>query len=48
MAAVGDEDVSHQTRRVVDGQDLETAPEERVGRIGNLDLPGGNFPLRAI
>jgi hypothetical protein len=32
----------------VDGHDLEPAPEERVGRIGNLDLLGGNFPLRVI
>ena len=43
MAAVGDEDVTHQTRIVVDGEDLEPAPEKRVGRIGNLDFLDGSF-----
>jgi hypothetical protein len=32
----------------VDGEDLETATEERVGRIGDLDLLSGNLPLRVI
>ena len=48
MAAVGDEDVPHQARRVVDGEDLETASEERVGGVGDLDLFGGIFPLLVI
>jgi hypothetical protein len=48
VAAVGDDDVSHQTGRVVDGEDFETAPEERVGEVGNLDLLGGGFPLLVI
>jgi len=32
----------------VDGEDLETAPEKRVGRIGDLNLLGGSFPLLVI
>jgi hypothetical protein len=38
----------HQAGRVVDGEDLETASEERVGRIGDLDLLDGSFPLLVI
>jgi hypothetical protein len=37
-AAVGDEDVTHEAGRVVYGEDLKAAPEERVSRICNLDL----------
>jgi hypothetical protein len=40
VAAVGDEDVSHQAGSVVDGEDLETASEERVGVVGDLDFLG--------
>jgi len=43
-----DDDVSHRAGRVVDGEDFETAPEERVGGVGNLDLLGGGFPLLVI
>lgn len=48
MAAVGDEDVPRQAGSVVDGEDLETSPEERMSRIGNLDLLGGSIPLLVI
>ncbi len=48
MAAVGDEDVSHQSRSIVYGEDLEAAPEERMGRVGDLDLLGGSFRLLVI
>jgi len=48
VPAVGDEDVPHQAGSVVDGEDLETSPEERMSRIGNLDLFGGSIPLRVI
>lgn len=48
VTAVGDDDVSHQTRRVVDGEDLQPASEERVGRVGDLDLLGGSFSLLVI
>jgi hypothetical protein len=30
------------------GEDLEAAPEERMGRIGNHDLLGRSFPLLVI
>lgn len=40
--------MAHQTRRVVDGEDLKPAPEERVGWIGDLDFLGGSFPLLVI
>jgi hypothetical protein len=48
VASVGDEDVAHQAGRVVDGEDTKAAPEEWVGRIGNLDLLSRNLPLRVI
>jgi len=48
VPAVGDEDVPHQAGSVVDGEDLETSPEERVGGIGNLDFLGGSSPLLVI
>jgi hypothetical protein len=48
VAAVRDDDVPHQARSIVDGEDLETAPEERVGRIRNLDLLDRSFPLLVI
>jgi hypothetical protein len=48
VAAVGDEDVPHQAGRVVDGEDPEAAPEERVGGICNLDLLDGSFQLLVI
>jgi len=48
VAAVGDMDVPHQAGRVVDREDLEPAPEERMGRIGDLNLLDGSFPLRVI
>jgi len=38
----------HEAGRVVDGEDLETASEERVGRIGDLDLLDVSFPLLVI
>jgi hypothetical protein len=41
-------DVPHQAGRVVDREDLEPAPEERMGRIGDLDLLGGSFSLQVI
>ena len=40
--------MAHQTRRVVDGEDLEPAPEEWVSRIGDLDLLDRSFPLLVI
>ena len=48
VAAVGDDEVPHQSGGVVDGEDLETASEERVGGVGDLDLLGGNFRLLVI
>jgi hypothetical protein len=43
VSTVADEDVPYRTGRVVDGEDRETAAEERMGRIGDLDL--GRFLL---
>lgn len=48
VAAVGDVDVPHQAGRVVDREDLEPPSEERMSRIGDLDLRGGSFPLLVI
>ncbi len=48
VTAVGDDDVSHQSRSIVYGEDLEAAPEERVGGISNLDLLGGSSPFLVI
>jgi hypothetical protein len=48
VAAVGDDDVSHQSRSIVYGEDLEAAPEERMGGVGDLDLLGGSFRLLVI
>jgi len=48
VAAVRDVYVPHQAGSVMDGEDLEPAPEERVGRIGDLDLLSGSFRLLVI
>lgn len=40
VATVRNEDVAYRSRRVVDGEDFETTPEEWVDRISNLDLLG--------
>ena len=38
VASVGDKDMTCRVRSIVNGENLETAPEERMGWIGNLDL----------
>jgi hypothetical protein len=48
VSAVGDVDVPHQSGSVVYGEDLETAPEERVGGVCDLDLFGRSFRLLVI
>jgi hypothetical protein len=48
VAAVGDDDVSHQSPSIVYGEDLEAAPEARMGGVGDLDLLGGSFRLLVI
>jgi hypothetical protein len=41
VSTVGDKDVSRRVGRVMYNEEREAAPEERVGRISNLDLLGG-------
>jgi hypothetical protein len=48
VAAVGDDDVSHQSRSIVYGEDLEAAPGERMGGVGDLDLLKRSFRLLVI
>lgn len=48
VAAVGDDDVSHRSGSIVYGEDLEVAPEERMGGVGDLELLGGTFQLLVI
>ena len=37
---VGDRDMARTMGRVADGHDAETSPEQRMGRVGYLDLFG--------
>jgi hypothetical protein len=48
VAAVRDVYVPHQAGSVMDGEDLETASEQRMGGVGDLDLLGGSFRLLLI
>jgi hypothetical protein len=48
VSAVGDDEVSHRSGSIVYGEDLEPAPEERVGGVDDLDLFGGSFLLLVI
>jgi hypothetical protein len=48
VAAVGDDDVSPRSGSIVYGEDLEVAPEERMGGVGDLDILGGTFQLLVI
>jgi hypothetical protein len=45
---VGDDEVSHRSGSIVYGEDLEVAPEERVGGVDDLDLFEGSFLLLVI
>jgi hypothetical protein len=40
--------VPHQSGSIVYGDDLETASEERVGGVGDLDLLGRSLRLPVI
>ena len=48
VAAVGDDDVFHQSRSIMYGEDFEAASEERMGGVDDLDLLGGSFRLLMI